>query len=125
MIFTAEQSEEFLPWLEPQAEGTWTPSDADVANLEGNLLPFLHTAEHRMWRPEPPIWERVPDYMRQYVGLIENGKQVIYANFFCDAYDMPWREDLVFVSDGGDCFFQVKYDIANGEFYDLNVHGEA
>lgn len=125
VIFTAEQSEESLPWLVPEAEGVWTPTAADVAALEADLIPYLHTAENPWLRPEPPIWERVPDYKRQYLGILEDGEQVIYANFFCDAYSGEWREELVLVSDGGDCFFQVKYNVATGEFYDLSVNGEA
>ncbi|MCC6456843.1 MAG: hypothetical protein IT328_17945 [Caldilineaceae bacterium] len=125
VIFSAEQSAEVLPWLMSQAEGAWTPTDADVAALEADLLPFLHTAEHPWLRPEPPIWERVPDYRRQYLGMIENGEQVIYANFFCDANIGDWQQEFVLVNDGGDCFFQVKYNPATGEFYDFSVNGEA
>jgi hypothetical protein len=67
----------------------------------------------------------VPDYKRQYLGILENGEQIIYANFFCDATFEEWRQEFVLVNDGGDCFFQVKYNVATGEFYDFSVNGEA
>jgi hypothetical protein len=60
VIFSAEQSEEALPWLVPQAEGSWTPTDADVAALEADLLPFLHTAENPWLRPDPPSGSACP-----------------------------------------------------------------
>jgi hypothetical protein len=57
---------------------------------------------------------------------MKEGKQVIYANFFCQVFDgMDWEEEFVFVSDGGDCYFQVLYHVATGEFSDFSVNGEA
>jgi hypothetical protein len=124
VIFSAEQAEVQFPSIGMQVEGTWTPTDADVARLETVLPEFLRTTENPMWEPEPPIWERAPDYKRQYMGLIENGEQVIYANFFCSDHE-NWQEEIVFVLDGGDCYFQVKYNPQTDEFYDLSVNGQA
>jgi hypothetical protein len=126
VIFTAEQSQADLSWIDPQAEGTWTPTSADVAKLEADLIPFLQQAQHHWLRPDPPIWERAPDYKRQYLGLVKDGEQVIYANFFCQVDDgMDWKKEFVFVNDGGDCYFQVIYHVATGEFSDFSVNGEA
>lgn len=125
VIFPAEQSAEYWREMNTQTDEFWTPTAADVAALEADLIPFLQTAEDRHFRPSPPIWERVPEYKRQYMGLVEEGERVIYANFFCDADATNWQEELVFVMDGGDCFFNVKYNTETGEFYDLIVNGEA
>lgn len=125
VIFTVEQTEEYRTWLDTQVEDVWLPTDADVAALEAALPSFLRTAEHPWLRPDPPIWERLPDYQRQYLGIIENGEQVIHANFFCDTLGIDWQEEYVLVEDGGDCFFRVKYQVERGEFYDFDVNGEA
>lgn len=124
VIFTAEQAEAEFPSIGLQVEGAWTPTGADVAALEAALPDFLRTAQDSHLHPDPPIWERAPDYYRQYLGMVENGEQVIYANFFCSEHD-NWQEQIVFVLDGGDCYFQVKYNPHSGEFYDLMVNGEA
>jgi hypothetical protein len=125
VIFTAEQSAEYRREMDTQTEEFWTPTAADVAALETDLIPFLQTAEDRHFRPSPPIWERVPAYKRQYMGLVEEGERVIYANFFCNADAINWQEEWAFVMDGGDCFFNVKYNIETGEFFELIVNGEA
>jgi hypothetical protein len=124
VIFSEEQAAEQFPSIGMQVEGTWTPTDADVARLEAALPDFLRTADDPWLEPDPPIWERAPDYTRQYLGMIENGEQVIYANFFCSDHE-NWQEQIVFVLDGGDCYFQVKYNPQTDEFYDLSVNGQA
>jgi hypothetical protein len=89
------------------------------------LPAFLETAEHPWLRLDPPIVQRAPDYMRQYFGLIVNGEEIIYANFFCNAHETDWHNEFVDIMDGGDCYFQLKYDPQSGEFFDLSVNGEA
>jgi hypothetical protein len=65
------------------------------------------------------------DYMRQYLGIIEGGEEIIYANFFCTDHETDWHNEFVFVMDGGDCFFSVKHNPGSGEFFDLSVNGES
>jgi hypothetical protein len=125
VIFSAEQTQANIDVIWPKPEDTWTPAAADVAKLEADLPAFLQGAQHPWLRPDPPIWEREPDYMRQYLGIVENGTEIIYANFFCTADDIAWRNEFVFVMDGGDCYFNVKYDPQSGEFFDFSVNGEA
>lgn len=125
VIFTAEQSEAELYFIAPNATGAWQPSAADVAKLEADLPAFLQSAENPWLRTDPPIWEREPEYMRQYLGIVENGEKLIYANFFCSDSGGDWQEEFVLVMDGGDCYFQVKYNPTTGEFFDFSVNGEA
>ena len=123
VIFKPEQTMTAIDVLGEGVEDTWTPSAADIAALEAGLPAFLQTAENPWLQDDPPIWERVPDYMRQYLGIVEDGQQIIYANFFCTINEMDWHSEYVFVMDGGDCFFQVKYNPESGEFFDLSVNG--
>jgi hypothetical protein len=50
---------------------------------------------------------------------------LILGNFFCDSAGVDWRENLVSIEDGGDCYFQVEYDVDRGFFILLLVNGEA
>lgn len=123
VIFSAEQSAEVEAIF--TAESTWTPTAADVAKLEAGLTTFLQGAENPWLRTDPPIWDRVPQYHRQYLGIVQDGEEIIYANFFCRAYGEEWQTEYVFVMDGGDCFFQLKYNPQIDEFFDLVVNGES
>ena len=74
--------------------------------------------------PSDDFSDRLPEYKRQYVGIVQNDKELILVNAFCtDEFD--WQEEAVIVSDGGDCFFRVIYDPATGTFTDFEVNGEA
>jgi len=105
-----------------KTEGYWTPGRDDVLALEQRLEPYLQQAAPQTY---PGPLRELNVYRRQYLGILVNGQRVIFTNFFCNAYDTDWQRDIVFVLDGGSCYFEVKYDIETGEFYDLSIHGEA
>lgn len=105
-------------------DGDWIPSTEDVRTLEGELRSYLGQNQSAFHEPAS-IEERPGRYTRQYWGLLENEKKVVFINFFCDAFGMDWQHERVQVEDGGDCYFQLKYDVESGEFFDLRVNGEA
>jgi len=65
---------------------------------------------------------RLTDYKRQYIGVISNGKKVLYLSFIhnwvikTDAQD--WRHHWIAILDGGDLTWSVLYDPATGSFSD-------
>jgi hypothetical protein len=128
VVFSAEQARELSlgDWLVTNGQSLeyWTPSESDVEALENELVTYLQNNPASFYG-ETPVWERLNEYNRQYIGMILDGKKIIYANFFCDSIETDWRKDFVFVMDGGDCFFQFKYDADSGEFFDLQVNGVA
>ena len=124
VIFTQEHAAQQGGAFGGAIEGYWTPSQADAIALETGLPAYLQ-ANAGYFQPQPPIWERLEDYKRQYLGIQENGKRVIYANYFCEAHNTDWENQFVLVIDGGDCYFQIKFEIDTHRFYDLRVNGEA
>ena len=130
VVFPAEQARRqgLADWLgeDGQPPEYWTPSENDVLALENTLGAYLQqTNSDRLNGQKAPIWERLDEYNRQYIGVIPDGKKIIYANYFCDSLERDWRKDFLFVMDGGDCFFQFKYDVDAAEFFDLLVNGNA
>ena len=127
-LFTEERAEQIGigSWVASDTEfgGYWTPTQEDIQTLEGKLDSFLR--EHaESFRRQPPAWEQLDDYQRQYVGVIINDKRAIYGNFFCTETGVDWRKEWVLVMDGGDCFFQLQFDVESGTFTELMVNGEA
>ncbi|MFN8454164.1 MAG: hypothetical protein U0401_05730 [Anaerolineae bacterium] len=108
--------------IDNRAEGYWTPSRADVLQLEARLGAYLAQAAPSDY-PGPLL--KLAEYQRQYVGLRLKGQQVILANFFCEVHQMEWQSDFVFVADGGPCFFEVKYNPQTENFFDLSIHGQS
>jgi cyclophilin family peptidyl-prolyl cis-trans isomerase len=101
----------------------WTPDEDDVEDLEDEIEDFLEDAAEDGDVGEDVV-EGLPEYGRQYAGIVEDGDELILANFFCDGGSNPETIPVV-VADGGDCFFRVTYDVDEEEFSDLEVNGEA
>jgi hypothetical protein len=105
-------------------EGYWTPTMGDILDIEARLGDFLQQNADQFFL-HPTVWEQLNEYHRQYVGLMVDGKRLIYGNFFCTDMGTDWTQDWVVVLDGGDCFFQTTYDVESGTFIRLRVNGEA
>ena len=129
VIFSAQQAEEsgIGSWFAQGNEPIeyWTPTEENILALEDALGSYLQENPDRFRNLEIPVWERLDEYNRQYIGLVLDGEQIIYANYFCTDLETDWKKDFVIVMDGGECFFQVKYNVKSAEFFDLQVNGDA
>lgn len=108
--------------LDPRAEGYWTPAERDVLGLEAGLAAFLRAAAPAA---SPELWQKQSSYKRQYAGLVVDGRRLVYASFFCTTPGDEWRRRVLFVMDGGDCYFQLTYDVERGVYGELMVNGES
>ena len=125
VAFSAEHANKagLNEWLFPDSVTYWSPSTADVLAVEEGVADFLKQNESAFYT-DRPVWERLDEYNRQYIGIVWDGRNILYANFFCS--DEPdWKENFVLVMDGGACYFQFKFDPNKGEFFQLQVNGEA
>lgn len=104
------------------AESYWTPAEADILALEEKLGPYLEQAAPQAY---PGPLQPLSAYKRQYVGFVTEGKSLIFVNFFCETHGVDWQQELIFVSDGGSCYFELNYEPQSGVFSDLSIHGEA
>jgi hypothetical protein len=127
-IFTAEAARTKWSCLFRAGATPWTPAAGDVDALEQRLPDHLRAALPRQ-RParggKAPLWERATAYKRQYVGVRRDGRRIVHANFFCDAWKKDWRTEPIVVLDGGDCYFQIEYDVDKASFSNLQINGEA
>jgi len=125
VIIAKEQAEEMgiASWL-VGSNGFWTPSVDDILKLEEKIAEYLSQNSSQFYR-QPPVWERLDEYQRQYIGLERGDRKTIYGNYFCNSEGINWRQELVIVEDGGECYFQVEYDVESELFIKLMVNGEA
>ena len=68
------------------------------------------------------------EYERQYVPVTApNGERILWINFFCGFNKSSNRKKMgiVFVNDGGNCFFNLKINLNKRICYDFIVNGEA
>jgi hypothetical protein len=65
-------------------------------------------------------------YKRQYIPVInKKGDKEVWVNCFCSTSDSTWKQNVVFVKDGGNCYFNLVINLTNKSFYRFTVNGEA
>lgn len=106
VILPASAAPDLLSWTGAEAEGFWYPRYEHLVAAEDAL------------RDQSTGF-------RQYAGFIEDGERKIYINAFCDDPGMDWKREVVFVLDGGDCYWQAIFNVTTGEVEMLIVNGEA
>jgi hypothetical protein len=66
------------------------------------------------------------NYKRQYFPIINSkGEKEVWVNCFCSGswHFSEWRRQIVEVSDGGNCFFNVIINLTRRTYRDLRVNG--
>lgn len=114
----------------PLGARAFTPSDDDVKRFEAGLLAFLRSAKPAR---SPKLADKVAaksgggSYKRQYFGTLGQQKErLLRVHFLCaPTRHGAWTRSLILVSDGGDCYFELDFDLATGRYLGLHVHGEA
>lgn len=118
--------------------GYYSPSPAQVAQLEQRLLAFLERQRNDTKTAPPP-----GNYYRQYIGITRaEGRRAIYVNAFPRTHierlndllgripndhashddTVRWREHPVSVCDGGAAYWSVEYDVASARFRNFVVN---
>jgi hypothetical protein len=103
----------------------WTPSSEEIQNLEGKLK--IHLEKVRNPQVDAII-VNLDSYKRQYLGYTSGGRRQILVNGVCEEYwtkSGSWRDQVVFVLDGGPCFFQIRYDLSGSQFERLDINGDS
>lgn len=149
VIFPAECRPTFGEEMLESVRGFWTPTAEIVGHLESEMRAAL---EH--WKNAPAeanaytagnlraatfltceisgILERLDEYHRQYVGLIDaDGRQLVLVNSFlvdpphAGSLSRRWEHRWVVVDDGGNRYWRVLYDVEDGRLMSLDTNGYA
>lgn len=66
------------------------------------------------------------NYKFQLFGHKNNNQEkIIHFNAFCSADKFDWQKNPVLVLDGGNCYFNLKFNLDLGEIFDVYVNGVA
>jgi hypothetical protein len=93
----------------------WAPEESDVQLAEELLPAFVADNLHRS----------LSEYRRQYVGLVADGRRVLYINVFSNHFApySDWTYEFVSICDGRDDSWGVIFDPERMEFASLQVDG--
>jgi hypothetical protein len=66
-------------------------------------------------------------YRRQLVAVTnKNGEKEVWVNCFCNILSHNgWKTEIMFVSDGGNCYFNFKINLTSKKYYNMRVNGAA
>ena len=102
----------------------WTPAAADVAQAERGLGAYLRSLGPQLHDDgHGPLWKRLHDFGRQYVGVMREGRRVVWINLF--AVDNPFyekgseRQTLIKLHGCSGCNAEVYFDIERGTYSDF------
>lgn len=105
-------------------EGTWTPSTAQISELEPKLAALIE--RQLQCRGESP--QLATAYYRQYGGLVIGGARTIYINGVASEvaerhYSRNWRRRAMGLCDGGSLGFGAEFNPATGELANFTFDG--
>jgi len=106
----------------------WRPDSALIARFERELAPLLQGALERGPFSRPPAWSS-GNYYRQHVGIVVEGRKIVYANGFVPSgqggVSGSWQTQLVDACDGGARYFGAEFDVESGRVVSLAFNSEA
>jgi hypothetical protein len=117
VVLPESAARDMLAWTGIEPESYWVPSEADLQQAEDAVAAYAAG----MAADDAPMI----DGRRQYAGFVEGGERKLYVNSFCGEGFPDWQSNIVFVMDGGSCFWQAVYNVDFGEIEQLMVNGEA
>jgi hypothetical protein len=64
------------------------------------------------------------NYRKQLVAATNTkGEKEVWVNCFCRTWDNRWKKEIMYVDDGGNCYFNLKINLTSKKYYDLGVNG--
>jgi hypothetical protein len=109
----------------PRAQGFWNPGFEEIMAAEQRLAPYLAEAKQCGAPLQPP-----QRYLRQYVGVLIDGKRALYLNAFdAETYAQmkkiepdvaDWKTHPYDTCQAGMSHWGVEYDLDSARFANLN-----
>jgi hypothetical protein len=121
-------------WFDSEGDAHWTPSAAQAeAAMKG--IPALLERGSKQDPRAVAVKARLASYKCQIVGVVSEGRKLVHCNFIHESFSEPdieegdepwdWREHPIIVDDGGDFFWQVRFDAEKGTYASVSINGEA
>jgi hypothetical protein len=119
----------------PEFESTWTPDEPTLRRFERALGPALQKRLDETLVNEA-YQQQAADFYRQYVGLVVEGRRLVYANGFHRSHlrelrvqpprpPVDWQRVPVNVCDGWTSYFGAVYDPLPDKVTQILFNGRA
>ena len=105
-----------------------TLNQTDIEQIERSLIELVtdYNKSLSQGHEDYKIDLNGKDYKKQLVAVKNpKGEKEVWVNCLCDDSSRPWRTQIVWVEDGGPCFFNFKLNLTTKEVYEFVVNGFA
>ena len=97
-----------------------------VAKYNNNVKEGFRKRKEKRKNAKMYLIKDLKNYKIQYVPYLnEKGEKEIWINGFCDNFDSEWKRNIIYVFDGGNCFFNVKINVSTKECLSIGTNGYA
>jgi hypothetical protein len=131
---TIIQDSKYLKYVTGKNFNLWEPSDIDLKKVDEILIKAIDENQFYFYRTKK--LSEIKNSYRQYVCYIdEKGEKIIFINSMCELftdYDknnnpiiFDWRNEMIDVSDGGECYWNIKVNLSTNEYYELKINGNS
>lgn len=109
----------------------FTPTRQEIDKAEAALQNNIKNLNQRLVNQSstPVIHKNLHKYKRQYFGYVDkNGDRILLVNCFWSKdkeRNNNWLMDRVMALDGGSYYWNIKFNLDKGEFFELDVNGYA
>ena len=113
------------------SSGRWKPSFEETQKALAAILVFLDKpSSTNDWTKSEikKIREHAKEYRVQFMGVVREGRRVIWCNFFPASrkdHFQEWKQQQIMVDDGGFWFWQIDYDPNTGKCSNFTSNGYA
>jgi len=105
-------------WVQTKG-GIWKPNEQILSNLKPRIKVYVSNEAIKQNR-ELMKWE---EYAFQYMGLEDKDGRYILVNALCGKKNRNELENFILTSDGGSCYFSLRYKPDKKQFYGLFING--
>ena len=127
------KNKDYIEWLTSKDFEIWYPNSSELVQIEEILLQAIRDDKFNFLKTKR-IVELKKKYYRQYLCYTnESGEKIVYINSMCELftdYDkdnkpikFDWKTKMVDVSDGGECYWNIKINLTNKTYFDLIING--
>lgn len=115
----------------------WTPTNAQIDQIDSILIKAIKDTLE-ITNNEFEIKD-INGYYKQYVCYVDNsGDLIVFINAFCHLHYAPvdsadkviwktfdWKNKILFVNDGGACYWYIRINLTQKKYFDFSVNGLA
>lgn len=131
---TLIQDTKFIKWVTGKDFTIWKPNQIDLNKVDELLNEAIE--ENKFYFLKTKKISELRKSYRQYLCYInEKGEKIIYINSMCELftdYDednnpipFDWKNKMVDISDGGECYWNIKINITTTKYYELRINGRS